>query len=244
MDALGINLGLLILQVIAFVIVFLTLQAWVYQPMLNMMETRRQKIAQGMEDARVAGEARASAEKEASKIISEAHAHAARIVNDATERAEKASLQIRADSEKIVDKERQQALAEIALEREQILGEIRGEVAALALAATQRLLGEALDEKRQRALIDEFFSGVKAGKVILLDNADVKGVSAQVTSALPLSDPEQEVLRKDIESKIGAQDVSFSVDSSILGGLVLKVGDRVLDGSIAGKLESLRRSLK
>ena len=51
-------------------------------------------------------------------------------------------------------------------------------------------------------------------------------------------------VRKDIESKIGAQAVSFSVDSSILGGLVLKVGDQVLDGSVAGKLESLRRSLK
>lgn len=244
MDALGINLGLLILQIIAFVIVFLTLQAWVYQPMLDMMETRKKKIAQGIEDSRVAGEARARAEKEASKILAEAHAQAAHIVNDATERAEKAALQIRGDAEKIVEKERQAALAEIALEREQILGEIRGEVAALALAATQRLLGEALDEKRQHALIDEFFSGVKAGKVIFLDNADVKGASAEVTSALPLSDPEQAAVRKDIESKIGAQDVSFSVDSSILGGLVLKVGDRVLDGSLAGKLESLRRSLK
>ena len=244
MDALGINLGLLILQIVAFVIVFLTLQAWVYQPMLDMLETRKQKIAQGIEDSRVAGEARARAEKEASKILAEAHAQAAHIVNDATERAEKAALQIKADSEKIVEKERQAALAEIALEREQILGEIRGEVAALALAATQRLLGEALDEQRQHALIDEFFSGVKAGKVIFLDNADVKGASAEVTSALPLSDPEQAVVRKDIESKIGAQAVSFSVDSSILGGLVLKVGDQVLDGSVAGKLESLRRSLK
>ena len=244
MDALGINSGLLILQIVAFVIVFLTLQAWVYRPMLDMMETRKKKIAQGMEDARVAGEARARAEKEASKILAEAHAQAAHIVNDATERAEKAAQQIKAVSEKIAEKERQDTLAEIALEREQILGEIRGEVAALALAATQRLLGEALDEKRQHALIDEFFSGVKEGKVILLDNADVQGVSAEVTSALPLSGSEQEVVRKDIESKIGAQDVSFRVDSSILGGLVLKVGDRVLDDSIAGKLEGLRRSFR
>lgn len=243
MDALGINLGLLILQIVAFVIVFLTLQAWVYRPMLDMMETRKKKIAQGIEDSRVAGQARASAEKEASKILAEAHAQAAHIVNDATERAEKAALQIKADSEKIVEKERQAALAEIALEREQILGEIRGEVAALALAAAQRLLGEALDEKRQHALIDEFFSGVKAGQIILLDHADVEGASAEVTSALPLSDPEQETVRQDVESKIGAQDVSFRVDPSILGGLVIRVGDRVLDGSVAGKLESLRRSL-
>jgi len=33
------------------------------------------------------------------------------------------------------------------------------------MAATQKLIGEALDEKRQKALIDEFFSSVKGGKV-------------------------------------------------------------------------------
>ena len=43
MEQLGINLGLLIVQIIAFIIVFLTLNAWVYQPMLNMMESRKQK---------------------------------------------------------------------------------------------------------------------------------------------------------------------------------------------------------
>jgi F-type H+-transporting ATPase subunit b len=87
MEALGINLGLLIVQIIAFIIVFLTLNAWVYKPMLNMMETRKQKIAQGLEDARVAAEARADAEKEAAKIISEAQAEASKIVREATERA-------------------------------------------------------------------------------------------------------------------------------------------------------------
>ena len=106
------------------------------------------------------------------------------------------------------------------------------------------MVGEALDEKRQHALIDEFFSGVKSGKVLLLDESDVKGNSAEVTSALPLTDLEQDAVRKNIGAGIGAQDVSFCVDSSILGGLVIKVGDRVLDGSVAGKLEGLRRSLR
>ena len=87
MEALGINLGLLIVQIIAFIIVFLTLNAWVYKPMLNMMETRKQKIAQGLEDARVAAEARANAEKEAAKIIAEAQTEASKIVREATERA-------------------------------------------------------------------------------------------------------------------------------------------------------------
>jgi F-type H+-transporting ATPase subunit b len=78
MEQLGINLGLLIVQIIAFIIVFLTLNAWVYGPMVNMMESRKQKIAQGLEDARVAAEARANAEKEAAKIISDAQTEASK----------------------------------------------------------------------------------------------------------------------------------------------------------------------
>ena len=99
MEALGINLGLLIVQIIAFTIVFLTLNAWVYKPMLDMMETRKKKISQGLEDARVAAEARANAEKDAAKIVADAQAEASKVVREATERAEVASKDVRAAAE-------------------------------------------------------------------------------------------------------------------------------------------------
>jgi len=244
MEALGINLGLLIVQIIAFIIVFLALQAWVYKPMLNMMENRKKKIEQGMEDARVAAEARASAEREAAKIVADAQAQAAQVVNEANDRAVKASAQVKADAEQEIAKQRESSLAEIAMERERILGDLRGQVAALAIAAAQKLVGETLDEKRQHVLLDEFFSGIKSGKVVVLADADFKGKSAEVISALPLNPAEQDAVKTNVLSKVGAQAVSFRVDPSILGGLVITVGDKVLDGSVAGKLEGLRQSLK
>ena len=160
MEALGINLGLLIVQLIAFTIVMLTLNAWVYKPMLDMMETRKKKIGQGLEDARVAAEARANAEKDAAKIIAEAQAEASKVVREATERAEVASKDVRVTAEAEATKAREAALAEAELERGRILGDLRGQVAALAIAAANKLVGETLDEKKQRALLDEFFSGV------------------------------------------------------------------------------------
>jgi F-type H+-transporting ATPase subunit b len=244
MEALGINLGLLIVQIIAFIIVFLTLNAWVYQPLLNMMETRKQKIAQGLEDARVAAEARANAEKEAAKVIAEAQTEASKIVREATERAAAAGNDVKAAAVAEAAKAREAAVAEAEVERNRILGDLRGQVASLAVAAANKLVGEALDEKKQHALLDEFFSGVKSGKVIVLDGANFQGDSAQVTSALPLSKDEEESVKKDILAKSGAKEVVFRVDPAILGGLVIKVGDKVLDGSVAGKLEGLRQSLK
>jgi F-type H+-transporting ATPase subunit b len=239
MEALGINLGLLIVQIIAFIIVFLTLNAWVYQPMLNMMETRKQKIAQGLEDARVAADARANAEKDAAKLVAEAQAEASKVVREATERATSAGKDVKAAAEADAVKTREAAIANAELERTRILGDLRGQVASLAIAAANKLVGEALDEKKQRALLDEFFSGVKAGKVVVVEG-EFKGDSAEVTSALPLTSDEQATVKKSFNAK----EVAFKVDPAILGGLVVKIGDKVLDGSVAGKLEGLRHSLK
>ena len=244
MEALGINLGLLIVQIIAFAIVFLTLNSWVYGPMMNMMETRKQKIAQGLEDARVAADARANAEKDAARIVAEAQAEAGKVVREATDRATEAAKGVRTAAEAEAAKAREAAMADADVERNRILGDLRTQVAALSIAAAQKLVGEALDTKRQHALIDEFFSGVTKGKVIVLDGVDFKGESAEVTSALPLTKDEEATVKKEILTKVGAQAVTFRVDPSILGGVIIKVGDKVMDGSVAGKLEGLRQTLK
>jgi F-type H+-transporting ATPase subunit b len=244
LENLGINFGFLIVQILAFFIVLLTLNAWAYKPLVEMIEKRRKTIAQGLEDARVAAEARKDAEKDAAKIVANAQAQASKIVSEATGRAEVAVQEVKVAADSAASKLRENALAEVEADRNRILGDLRGQVAALAIAAAQKLVGESLDEKRQHVLLDEFFSGVKSGMVVVLEGASVSGASAEVTSALPLTADEQATVKRDVLSKIGAQAITFRVDPSILGGLVLKVGDKVLDGSVSGKLEGLRQSLK
>ena len=210
-----------------------------------MLEKRRDKIAQGLEDARIAAEARANAEKDATSIMAEAKVKAAHIVSEATDRADTAMVEIKAEANNEIAKEREATLVEVNEERNRMLGDLRGQVAALAIAAAQKLVGEALDEKRQHVLINEFFSGVKSGKVVVLEGENLTGAAAQVTSALPLNHEEQEAVKKNVLAKMGGRaEVSFQVDPSILGGLVIQVGDKVLDGSVAAQLEGLRKSLK
>jgi len=244
LEKLGLNLGYILVQVFNFAILLIVLIKWVYQPILGLLDKRRDAIARGLEDARIAAEARDNAEQEAAKIKAAAQAEASKIVREATERAEVAAKDVHAAVEAETAKIREEAKAEAEEERNRILGDLRGQVAALSIAAAQKLIGEALDEKRQHALLDEFFSGVKSGKVVVLGNADFKGASAEIVSALPLTNAEQDTVKQDILAKTGAQAVSFRVDPSILGGLVIKVGDKVLDGSVSGKLEGLRSNLR
>jgi F-type H+-transporting ATPase subunit b len=241
---LGLNLGYLLVQIVCFFIIFVTVRAWIVKPLLGMLEKRRLKLEQGLEDARIAAEARANAEQEASKIIMEAQAKAARIVNEATERADAAMEDVKAGADKAIEKEREAVLAEVEEERNKILADLRGQVAALSIAAAQRLIGQSMDEKRQHTLLDEFFSGVKSGKLVVLEGAELAGDSAEVTSALPLNAEEQAAVMKNILDKLGAgAAIEFRVDPQILGGLVIRAGDKVLDGSVSGQLESLRKSL-
>jgi len=244
MEKLGVNLGFFLFQVFNFTIMAILLYAWAYKPILKMLKTRREKIAQGLEDAQIAAQARANAEQEAAKIVADAQSKAAQIVREATDRAESASREVKAGIDAEISKEREAALAEVQVERERILGELRGQVAALSIAAAQKLVGQALDEKRQHALLNEFFSGVREGKLVVLESGSLGGVSAEVTSALPLTNEEKDTVKKDVLSKIGSQaTVTFRVDPTILGGIIISAGGKVLDASVAGQLESMRQKL-
>lgn len=243
MEALGLNLGYLLVQILNFALVFIVLRAFVFKPIMNLLDKRRKSIAQGLQDAQVAAEARANAENDAQEILTKTQAEANQIIREATERAEVVSKEIMAQAESDAAKAREAALADASLDRDRMLADVRGQVAALAMAATHKLIGDALDEKRQRTLIDEFFSGVKSGEVIVLEDTGLSGASAEIISALPLTEEEKEIVRQDITSKTGSQTVTFRVDPAILGGLVVKVGDKVLDGSVSGQLESLQQSL-
>lgn len=69
--------------------------------------------------------------------------------------------------------------------------------------------------------------------------------AARTTSAVPLTDQEKAALEGKLRARYGA-DLAFEyvVDPSILGGVVVRMGDKVIDGSVSGKLSALREKLK
>lgn len=244
MDKLGLNLGFLLVQIISFLIIMVVLRAWVFKPLQGSLQKRRETIDKGLEDARIAAEARENAEKDASSILAEAQTSAAQIIREAKEKAEVTARDVKAEVEADIAKSRKNALVEIEHERERVLGEIRNNVASLAIAAAQKLVGEALDEKRQHELVAEFFSGIKDGRISILEGETLTGGAAEVMSALPLTDEEQKTIKGEMLQKLGEKaEVSFNVDPDILGGLIVRVGDKVVDGSVAGQIQNLRNSL-
>ncbi len=64
------------------------------------------------------------------------------------------------------------------------------------------------------------------------------------TSAAPLEPSEVSALTARLEQMTGGRvELDVTVDPSLLGGLVVRVGDRLIDGSVRGRLERLRNQL-
>jgi F-type H+-transporting ATPase subunit delta len=79
---------------------------------------------------------------------------------------------------------------------------------------------------------------------IRLDERRQGIVHANATSAAPLTDLEVKALTARLEQMTGGRiALETDVDASLLGGLIVRVGDRLIDGSVRGRLERLRNQL-
>jgi F-type H+-transporting ATPase subunit delta len=69
--------------------------------------------------------------------------------------------------------------------------------------------------------------------------------TAEVVSARPLDDDQVAALKSNLKTRIGRDvAVDLTVDPAILGGLVVKIGSQMIDGSIRTKLNSLAQAMK
>lgn len=234
MEALGINFGYLIMQILGIAVLLMLLKGLAFGPILRVLDERKQRIAKGLEDARQASIARDNADAEAKKILDAARSEAAKIRSDAAVQAEETAAGILAKANSDAKAVVASASEDAEAERDRILADMRGQVAAIAIAAANKIVGESLDASKQRALIADFFAKVPANV------SSMSGEKAVITSALPLTDEE----KKNAESTLKVSDVTFKVDPGILGGLIIRVGDQVVDDSVAGQMNALRDSLK
>lgn len=233
MDALGINLGFFIAQIINFGIIFLILRALVWPAVINMLDERAERIAKGLEDQRAAEEALANAERERDDLLRQARAEGQKVIEEARQRGDEQVKQMLDEAKSEAEQFRADSRKEAAAERENVLAGARDDIVSLALAASERLIGASLNDKQQREIISGFFSAVPA-------DAKNLGSAVTVVSAVPLTDAE----KAEVAKVTGADTLTYKVDPAILGGLILRSGDKVVDGSVRGDLSALSLQLQ
>ncbi len=160
MESLGINLSLLVSQLVNFTLLAVLLYLLLYKPVLNMLAQRRQRIAASMADVDAARAAAAKAQLEYDRKVTEAQRKAQEIIAQAAQTSEKVGADIKAEAQREADTIRQRAREEAVQEKAHILAEVQSQIASLSMAATERVLGQAVDEATQRKLIGNFIANL------------------------------------------------------------------------------------
>lgn len=119
-----------------------------------------------------------------------------------------------------------------------------------------RAIASVLDRAEIKGLVANFIKVVAANRRLFvlpeiltefrrLLAAHRGEAAAEVTSAEPLSDKHVEEIKAALKAALG-KDVALetTVDPSVLGGLIVKVGSRMIDGSLRTKLNSLKLAMK
>jgi F-type H+-transporting ATPase subunit b len=155
MDALGIQWKILLAQTISFSIVFFVLWKFAYGPIFNMLQVRREKIAEALANAeKIKGDV-AQTEADRQRVLADAGDKANKLIDEARQAAgrvrETETQKAIAAAEQIVVKAREAA----AQEHSQMLAELKREVGRLVVQTTATVTGKILTPEDQRRLAEE-----------------------------------------------------------------------------------------
>jgi F-type H+-transporting ATPase subunit b len=142
-------------QMIAFVCFVLFCMKYVWPPILAAMAEREKKIAEGLAAADRASRDLEMAQEKAVERLKEAKHEAAGIIDAANKRSAQIVEEAKQTAGVEADRVKAAAQAEIEQETNRAREQLRGQVAALALAGAEKVLGAEIDQKAHAALVDK-----------------------------------------------------------------------------------------
>lgn len=149
-----------ITQLLSFLLLVYILRRFAWNPLINMMEARRQQIEDDINQAKAerlqAEQIKREYQEEMRKARQEAQEIIARATKISEERAEEILASARAEAEKI----KQTALADIERERDLAIAQVQAQVATLSVAVAEKIIRKNLDMTGQEEIIEQFIQEV------------------------------------------------------------------------------------
>lgn len=150
----------LIAQIIVFLILVWFTMKYIWPPIVRAMDERAKRIAEGLETADRARKELAAADTHAADEIRKARAEAASIIERANQQAAQIVDKARADA--LLEAARQKAAAQSDIDNmaHRARAELREQVATLAVAGAEKILGREVNADTHKALLDELVAGI------------------------------------------------------------------------------------
>ena len=150
-------------QTLAFFLFVWFCKKFVWPPMVNAMQERQKRIADGLAAAEKGQQAQEVAEKEAAQLLSEAKSQAAEIIANAEKRG--SAVVEEAKETAVSEKERIIASAQAEVEQDvhSAREALRGQVSSIAVAAAGKIVNKEIDEQTHADLLEDLVKQLKAG---------------------------------------------------------------------------------
>jgi len=155
MDELGLNIPVLIAQLVNFFLLLVVLRLFLYKPILEMLDRRSQRIREGLQAAEQSKEQAAQTEQEVAAQLAEARSQGQALLSQAQESASRVQEEARAQARREAEILLERARSEIQLERDQAIAELRAQFADLTVAAAEKVINQSLDRQAHRRLIED-----------------------------------------------------------------------------------------
>ncbi|MFA4995995.1 MAG: F0F1 ATP synthase subunit B [Patescibacteria group bacterium] len=155
MEALGIDLKLLIAQIVNFVVLFLVLSKFLYKPITKMLSDREEKICKGLKDSENAEKCLGQAKENADKIKDDAFKEADKIISEAKKEASEKAASIVKKANDQADKILKNADEEAGMAKERALKEAKKELSNVVVMALDKIVGEEIDANSKAKLTEQ-----------------------------------------------------------------------------------------
>ena len=152
--------GLMIWTIVFFLITFFVLRRYAFGPIQKVIDERRERIKQSLEEADRARHEAHQLLEEHRKLIGQARGDADRILTEARRVADAQRERAREETEADRQRRLEETKRLIEAETQRALEQIRAEVADLTLIATERITGKVLDDQDHKRLIEEAVEGL------------------------------------------------------------------------------------
>jgi F-type H+-transporting ATPase subunit b len=162
MDALGIDLTTLLIQLLSFVFFIAIFWKFALGPITNMLDERQERIRESMEAAERMEQELAATQAKNEEVLAEARREAQEILATARENGEQMLNRAREQSQRQADQMVEKAQATIEAERKQAWDELREDVADLAITAATKIVRQELDREKHAELIRETLAEAEA----------------------------------------------------------------------------------
>jgi len=163
MEAIGIDVNVLLAQLVNFGILFALLALFLYKPVRRMLDERSSRIKESMEQADQIKEQLARTEEQVKEQIDIARKDGQEILAQAAQMGERLKEEARAEAKHEAELIVSKARAEIEMERDKAIDEVRREFVDLTITAAEKVVREALDKEKHRRLIEEVLKQASRG---------------------------------------------------------------------------------